>query len=224
MSENSEEKQVEIEDLSERIIREVFKCEQCSYCSVRKWYLKQHIKSVHETIEVFKCELCHYTSALKGLLKQHIGIAHLVGAKRFEYPNCRFVATKKVVLKRHLSSVHNMGLKLKCEKSPYYDFKRNLKHHLASVHHVGFNCKKCPFTAALKERLMRHELTVHNIGDTRYTCEQCPYKSPDRWKFKKHVDVVHSHCTDTDTPTLTVCWPTVPTVCWRRYRQSAGRQ
>ena len=71
---------------------------------------------------------------------------------------------------------------------------------------------------------MRHELTVHNIGDTRYTCEQCPYKSPDRWKFKKHVDVVHSHCTDTDTPTLTVCWPTVPTVCWRRYRQSAGRQ
>ena len=62
MSKNSEEKQVEIEDLNEKIIREVFKCEQCSYSSVRKWYLKHHIKSEHETIEEFKCELCPYTT------------------------------------------------------------------------------------------------------------------------------------------------------------------
>ena len=70
MSKNSEEKQVEIEDLNEKIIREVFKCEQCSYSSVRKWYLKHHIKSEHETIEEFKCELCPYTPALKGLMNR----------------------------------------------------------------------------------------------------------------------------------------------------------
>ena len=57
-------------------------------------------------------------------------------------------------------------------------------------------CDKCPFSTAHEKALRGHQVTSHKIGDAKFKCELCPYKSNYKTVFMRHIEGVHAKIKD----------------------------
>ena len=64
---------------------------------------------------------------------------------------------------------------------------------LTAVHDKIKNhvCDECGYEASEKRTLISHRASVHKIGDHKFKCVKCPYKSNHSANLKKHILGVH---------------------------------
>ena len=91
-------------------------------------------------------------------------------------------------------NVQNKSKKLKCNKCPYTSYgQHNLMRHITAVHDKIKNhvCDECGYEASEKRTLISHRASVHKIGDHKFKCDKCPYKSNHSANLKKRIQGVH---------------------------------
>ena len=141
------------------------KCEQCSYSSVDKSNMKKHIRGVHEKIKNHKCEECGYAATQKNSLIQHRAYIHKIGEKKFKCDQCPYKSFLRGTVKRHIYGVHDKIRNNVCDECGHaFNEKKDLENHKISVHKMGeekFKCDLCPYKSRVKNNLSRHVKSTH---------------------------------------------------------------
>ena len=93
------------------------------------------------------------------------------GRKRGKHQceKCSFETSYRTSLARHIKTVH--------------DKIRKIRNHVI--------CEECGYAASDKRTFNAHRTTVHKMGDFKFQCGQCPYKSNHRGNLMKHIQDVH---------------------------------
>ncbi|KAF5297348.1 hypothetical protein FQA39_LY12187 [Lamprigera yunnana] len=155
-------------------------CNECTYKTLCKRYLKDHVK-VHSGIE-YICKDCDYKSLRKSTLKEHMRI-HT--ADKYECSECDYKTSWKHQLKIHMR-VHT-GDEYKCKDCDYKTlWKNQLKMH--SRIHTGdeYRCNECGYKTPWKNQFKTH-VKIHT-GDE-YKCKDCDYKTRSKYYVKEHMKI-----------------------------------
>ena len=121
-----------------KIGKQKFKCEQCSFSTFAKTYIKKHSAMVHEKIIRHFCEESGYGCYQKKDMDIHMISAHGKGDKKFKCKKCSYSAVSKHLLKRHNDAVHEKIKNHACSECDYAAYrKEHLKRHMESVHREG---------------------------------------------------------------------------------------
>ena len=90
---------------------------------------------------------------------------------------------------------HGMGEKKhKCEKCSYgAPFQSDLVKHVKVVHDkIKDNvCADCGYAFSEKGALKRHRNMVHKMGEKKFKCVNCPFKSYNNYELTRHTSRVH---------------------------------
>ena len=127
-------------------MKEIHYCDQCSYSSVHKTYLKHHRKIVHEEKE-FICDLCSASFTYKIHLKTHIETVH--EGKKLKCDQCPYQTGHSNHLKKHIEVVH-------------------LK--------IRHPCDMCDAKYANKGHLVYHKREKHGVETAKYRKPYCMKK------------------------------------------------
>ena len=197
------------EDIS-RMFR--FKCSQCSYTSIERSQLQNHVDTYHikmkcheDDVKVFKCDHCPRTSTtLQGLMK-HMNSAHKEFGKRsskykkkgvlfknaslyiYECEQCPKKYKKKQDLERHIQSKHE-GLSFDCEHcNKSFGNSYTLRMHVSLKHVVtqSFECHLCQKVCNSQTGLDFH-MTAHYVDMKMLKCDQCSYTAYKEYDLKLH--------------------------------------
>ena len=146
-----------------------FFCSKCDFKSKSKYYLAQHIKSIHEGIK-FQCEVmgCNYEANIRTSILKHLKSVH--EDVKFKYPcdQCGYRARQKSNLQKHTQRKHKKEAK-----------------------HKKFQCEVfgCTFESDSKQGTLRHIRSIHE--GVNYPCDQCEYKANQKCNLKIHIKRKH---------------------------------
>ena len=115
----------------------LFQCPQCSYCSHKKHYLKQHTDLVHSNYRPFKCPFCDYAGKRSHSLKQHL-VVHS-NDRPYECTECNASFRKKAHLTCHLK-LHT-GSAAKTHVNSITKSSKHSVNSIASDPQAGSTCK-----------------------------------------------------------------------------------
>ena len=95
---------------------------------------------------------------------------------------------------KHNDAVHEKIKNHACSECDYAAYhKKALDYHMISAHGKGgkkLKCKKCSYSSALKNDLVRHNNSVHeNIKN--HACSECDYATYQKSNLKQHMESVH---------------------------------
>ena len=171
-SANGNERQNLKENIIDKERENKYKCEDCPHETNSKRNLKKHIKSV-----------------------QHIKALRNKGAKEHKCEQCSYETHCKKNLENHIKSLHRER-EYKCEQCPFQAYQKgNLKTHVQCVHLKvrNYACMEsgCGRRFKMKNHLMEHMNNVHEMGEKKFKCEQCPHETANKWSLTLHVNAVH---------------------------------
>ena len=89
---------------------------------------------------------------------------------------------------------HKKGEKKKCKMCPYVTaIPSHLKRHIKGMHETirDHVCEDCGYATSQKCNLNYHRISVHKMGENKFKCELCPYKTYFKHTLKRHVKNVH---------------------------------
>ena len=192
------------------------KCPHCHKIMANSWYIKQHIKSVHEKLKPFQCDQCFAKFGFQFSLIRHTAKIHqnntaqhtqsnvyenykiqsgqvghyTTNTTQFENVN-ENNATKVVRIGSYTTNIAQFG-NVKIFPCHYCGAKLSsnyhLKSHVLSVHEKWrpFQCDQCFTRFGNKSNLQRHLATVHEINPS----IKCNIFQSD---LKRHVKHVHEN-------------------------------
>ena len=146
------------------------KCPHCHKIMANSWYIKQHIKSVHEKLKPFQCDQCFAKFGFQFSLIRHTAKIHQNNtAQHTQSINCHMCHYKFTIqsdLKRHVKHVHE-----------------NVK---------PFSCDQCDHKYRSNADLKRHVRCVHqNLRP--FICSWCTAKFGDNFSLKRHSNKLHAN-------------------------------
>ena len=113
-------------------LRQVYKCDMCSYESNRN--ILRHFRMVHIGEKKFKCERCTYATTFKCDLKRHVERVH-DKVRSHICKHCGYAASEKGKLKIHILRKHEKIKNHVCnECGKAFPLKYDLKLHGKNVH------------------------------------------------------------------------------------------
>jgi len=179
-------------------------CPTCGENKRSDHNLQQHIKKFHENAfaEPMTCSLCSEVKQLRNR-KYHTPYSYELHMKQIhsggsegkvvcEYCCKEFIGSigkVKFALKEHIQAVH-MGIRKACDECGK-TFISNivLNKHKKHVHRKegAYPCKSCGKVFRYSQQAIDHEYKDRGLAP--YTCNLCPFKSPDNWALAKHKKV-----------------------------------
>ena len=154
----------------------LYKCDQCTYITENRRYLKHHVLRNHTERE-HTCKECNKKFGLEKDLRQHM--KNHTSANHVQCEECGKTLKSKFALHLHINSIHR-GIKNLYKKEYVCDHCGKLcanktiyndhinKDHLSIKR---FGCPICPMTFFTKYNL-RHHLVTHS-DQKNYSCETC---------------------------------------------------
>ena len=103
-----------------------YRCDDCSFTSMQRVYLKRHIKNIHEGTS-FLCNLCEYNGKSAMNLKRHRETEH--GGVKHECKLCSFSTIDIYYFKQHKKAKHEEN---------------------------GYACDQCDYDAGKSSQLSNH--------------------------------------------------------------------
>ncbi|XP_071445672.1 zinc finger protein 791-like [Hetaerina americana] len=163
-----------------------YTCKVCGKAFTQVCGLKVHVAR-HNGEKAHACTECPKAFVERADLRKHMNVH--AKEKPFACNVCSraFVAEKN--LEKHMA-IHTGMKPFSCEIcSKSFSVKFNLKAHMV-VHGAEkpYVCDVCSRAFSRKRSLHSH-MVVHN--DSRYKCEQCPFKSPSKLEVRRHVQRMH---------------------------------
>ena len=184
-----------------------YACPKCSFTTISKNSLINHIKTVHYGLKPYKCDECPYAAGLKHALDSHKKRKH-GGAKEKKCPNCEYSAHSAWELKNHINRIHGKDNGRKPQEQ-YNSDKTKIEDRDKSSH----ACTMCGFTTMSNHSLMNHILE-HN-GLQPYKCDECPYENA-----LKHALDLHKKREHPNSVSDKIERPEIP----KPYRLVSGRK
>ena len=136
-------------------------CYLCGKSFCNNYWLKHHVKIIHEKRKDYKCEKCEKLFSDKNNLKAHVKMVH-ENIKDKICDVCGKAFGNTTMLKVHKDAVHE-GLKVQCPNCHKYLSKSGLKEHIDTVHIKSkrYNCQFCEKSYGGQTHLRRHLRTIH---------------------------------------------------------------
>lgn len=162
---------------------EKFRCAHCSFRTVRKKYLKNHLQR-HKR---FKCDQCKYQTLQKCNLKNHQRLHKSPKeAAMFKCKYCKFQTLYRHNFKSHLFVVHKKSNEvdiLKCEHCNFKTLsKKGLENHINGHKNAKeldmFKCDRCNFQTSSKKGFQGHVRRQKNskMADL-FKCDRCDFQT-----------------------------------------------
>ncbi|VEN37685.1 unnamed protein product, partial [Callosobruchus maculatus] len=182
-------------DLATPVGRKIFECTECSYRTIQKSYLANHMLTHFKTFSSYKLSTCVHCSATfkstRGLddhvVKNHPNFITSIARKIHECAKCGYKTILKYDYDKHNATVHPET------PSPY---KRR-------------ECLHC--AAAFTSRMMldnhvvkKHPDFINSVTSKLYQCTDCQYKTTMRHDFNRHT-AVHEGTTSSYQVACTHC-------------------
>ena len=184
----------------------------CSWCS-KAFKLKQsldvHVKAVHLNERKHNCKLCSKAFATPSILRKHERTRHL-------YPcsDCELILQTPTLRSEHARNTHGIDIPesetfpcfcTKCPRSlrlnSQEEFDAHVEEHAADREKEessnlkgkkAVTCPRCPFQSMIKEEIVSHAQTEHDLVPFRCTYdESCTYYTFDNRNVRKHVKDRH---------------------------------
>ena len=178
-----------------KIAENEFKCRKCPYTAPNISRLKQHFKGVHDRIKDHVCGICGYATPHKVNLTKHNIMQHGIGEKKYKCKQCSVRVPFRSDLVRHIKNVHDKIKDNVCADCGYATSEKGaLKRHRNMVHKMGekkFKCDKCPFKSYNNYELTRHTSRVHDKVRN-HKCKECGKAYGCLRDLRNHMDTVHS--------------------------------
>ncbi|VEN37676.1 unnamed protein product [Callosobruchus maculatus] len=160
-------------DSAASVSKKIFECLQCSFRTVRKGYLRQHILT-HSNYKLYTCTHCDAKFKRKVTLNDHIirehpDFATSVNSTVYECTSCTYKSTVRSQINRHMS-VHS--------ETPQTQ--------------TLFTCKHCNATFKTKRALDGHVVEKHpefitSVSRKMHECKICFYKTIHSYKLNMHM-------------------------------------
>ena len=166
-------------------------CYICDKTFKSEFYLKKHIKFVHEGTgtQQFTCNFCGEKMSKKIRLQDHIKIIH-EGMDPYKCNECDKSHSSKEALYHHIKNIHEKQKELCkiCNENVF-----NLKQHMGRVHEIyEYKCDICSKNFIKKRSLLLHVKHVHQ-GHKDFKCSICDMEFTQMRSGKKHMEKVHGH-------------------------------
>lgn len=177
-------------------IKNTFNCHECKKTLGSKWFLRQHMNSVHMGLRTYKCPFpnCSKSFVRNQYLKQHTNGVH-TKSNTFKCQKCPRKFYYKSHLIRHLAYEHGKGnthFCYLCKKK--FAARHDLQHHMNAVHtrHIRFQCpiRSCSKIFAWKVNLNRHINAIHTKRNA-FICTRCPKKFYEKRPLTRHLANKH---------------------------------
>lgn len=167
-----------------------FECNQCPFYSYTKTSLNYHLKS-HNQDEYQDCPQCSYRTHSKSGLLNHIKTHQK--ERPFKCPHCPYAAARKMTLKEHMEVLHNARREVFCcEKCSFKtNWARALKKHMKAHNGDLHTCSRCYFQVDDKQKLIEHEVEVHNMEHRELYCPHCTFSTDQQYKLEDHIHKRH---------------------------------
>ena len=163
-----------------------FQCDKCQFVTKSKPSLKQHAKTIHESLKLLQCKKCHFMTKYKKSLQRHHNYIHeKESLQSYECDKCPYFTNHKHILIRHVKSFHHHLHKHICKVC---NRGFGLKTHL--LIHKCFKCKDCPFSSSQSHHLKRHRKIEHDIIRD-YECTECKHAATSKQILEEHVKRIH---------------------------------
>ena len=158
---------------SKQITMKPFKCDVCSYSTVRSADLTRH-KRKHSGKKPYKCNVCSYSAVTAWYLTRHK--RKHTGEKPYKCDVCSYCATESSDLVTHKRK-HTGEKPYKCDMCSYSTTRFNLlKTHIRK--HTGQNpykCDVCSYITAYSGTMEIHKRK--HTGEKPYKCDVCSYSA-----------------------------------------------
>ena len=171
-------------------------CNQCERRFANIYYLKAHIKKVHEgeEIDTFTCDKCGKILNSKSGYLNHMKYTHENKAKEFECDKCGRKFHIMSLLKLHVRTVHEKERNFQCDTCGMkFTAKGACQKHMKAIHakEYDFKCEHC-FQAFLEPAVLkRHVARVHATGPKKFQCDLCPKSFATNYDLKCHKQKIH---------------------------------
>ena len=170
------------------------KCDNCHIDFENPKEFNNHLKQCLDELKNFKCKFCdsHWVSHLS--LCQHLAVDH----KLIQYvcDICGFISVDSNQIVYHKRSVHEKQFDYVCHLcAKGYNKKQYLNSHMVTVHQIGerkFKCDQCDKSFARHSVLQTH-FQSHHAKKTLYQCEQCPKTFWMKNYLSTHVRMIHEN-------------------------------
>lgn len=164
-------------------------CDICHKNFTEKYYLSDHIQSVHLKVKSFPCKICGLVSSTSSNRRKH----EKLHDNKFSFVchECNKSFKEKGGLKAHITSVHSETKPFICDLcNNSFKLLSYLKTH-HEVHHAEKNpnryvCKICKMGFYRLVYLKRHQQT-HTDSDKIFTCNDCGLKCRSKTDMERHV-------------------------------------
>ena len=184
-----------------KVIREEFKCKECTMKCSSKAFLDKHMEYAHIVLqkEQFNCSSCDFQATSKIELNKHFNLKHKVNGP-FNCSSCVFHATSKIELNTHFNLKHRENGQrgkqvIHCKTcNEQFSDKWNLMYHRKSQHiNTVAMCRnhlegKCQYTAEMC--WWKHE-TSGNMMNEGVSCFICNETFESKTSMMKHRKDVH---------------------------------
>nr|CAH7729045.1 unnamed protein product [Callosobruchus chinensis] len=182
--------------------RKIFECRECSYRTIQKSYLANHML----THKIHECSKCGYKTILKFDYDKHNATLHPETPsphKRRECLHCDSSFTSRMALDNHVVKKHpdfitSVTSKLyECTECHYkttmkHDFNRHTSMHQGTTPSYSVTCAHCNVKLKSKRALDDHVIRKHpdfvtSVSRKIHECSMCSYKTLHKSSFDKHM-------------------------------------
>ncbi|XP_046368852.2 zinc finger protein 99-like isoform X2 [Haliotis rufescens] len=176
--------------------------EGCSYTTVVKYNLKQHI-SKHGKEKNVPCPHCGAKFKCQQYLNRHLSSVHFSSqpAASLLCQVCGSAFKTKGSLQIHLDMMHTDCERFKCHKCPFESKRKiDLSNHLYQIHGLKadfekrdiIHCDQCPDYSTLSAaRMKRHMITAHSEL-RQFACQHCEKTYKDERGLRIHQSYSHT--------------------------------
>jgi len=181
---------------------EGFLCDQCDLVAgCMEDFIKHRL--VHEKERKYNCDDCTYATFTKEYLRIHRSSAHpritqpqhealdeklqnTKQKKKVSCNKCDYQASTEVIMQKHNKSKHE-GKLIQCEKCPFQASKKGeLVSHNKSVHkqEKRYGCDFCSYATSIKGQLLEHLKCDHK--GRKYECLTCGVTVTTKQSLERH--------------------------------------
>ncbi|XP_061297469.1 transcriptional repressor CTCFL isoform X1 [Pezoporus flaviventris] len=164
--------------------REVFRCDLCTFTSLRISSLNHHVKT-HSDEKSHVCHLCLKAFRTATLLHNHLNVH--TGTRPYNCSDCDMAFVTRSELSRHRRYKHTLEKPFKCSLCKYSSVEASkMKRHVRT--HTGerpYACELCSYASKDAYKLKRHMIT--HSGEKPYECYVCQSTFTQSGTMKIHM-------------------------------------
>ena len=172
-----------IDDLKKHMeLEHTFHCERCPKQFKTNSQMKVHMLE-HSDHNVIKCKSCEKTTINQKDMDDHVKSTH-----SFLCPKCKTTFSSSILIEEHMRKTHPLSC-MTCHHE--FSSQGELEKHIGDTH--TFVCDVCSYKAVGEDSMENHILENHARPDSdgEYKCDECNFKTKDKYNFGRHYKEVH---------------------------------